>query len=641
MEPPITYRPVGHPIVTALESDDVAGAFLSRMVEFLGPEDWAVTTPNGFWWIPWRLRHEIEIIELSTTGTDPVLICRSTFTLVEQVEDLAQALAICNYLNSRPLGAVAWFDAESAQIRFTSSVQLSAARWFDAIVFVSVVQRLVGLAEALAPRLAGWAGGARAPSTAHPTLGYRTSPDRFLDETSLSFYVPEAGTGIWWSRSELTEFRHALRCILTDNGQRRAAAAIDVSSFDTSATTVDNLRQHIDIDRRDGPARLWIKPSEHHEIGCGVEVLLQTRVTFAGERDPSARPDSSVYALSAADALNAVSIEHGRHPLSIGAWSVWRGQLSYSMFLPPEVIRIVQSHAEGCAGTVMAVMAMDVVSRSSDLPTADQLAQERYQQVFGPSEIADEYLWDGVEMNAGVFSMYVDGDAVFAKVTEGVPVNELLDPIELDDDAWMMQHNEVIARMGIFNPMGPSVGTIEIAINYATQQALLLERTRHPSSPSLHLWAVLDRDGFDRRAVFVEQMLPRLRWGTFDWFDVRTDDETITAAIRRGLIGFAASRQIDVNHEAMLILENLDDPWSRVSTRTTRHTLSPDADVEAFWIPAITDPRNLNAHYAMLRSAWEGALVYATTADAAKAQGVADACVAEISRRGGTYTSST
>ena len=634
MEPPTTRRPTGHPVVAALESDDIEGAFLSRMVKALGPGDWRVPTQHGFWWTASRLRHEIEILRGEAADDDGFVACRSTFTLVEEVEDVLQGLEICNYLNQRPLGAVALFDPESAEITFTTGVRLSAARWFDAVVFEHVVQRLVGLSEFLAPRLAGWASG-RLPNVEHPTLGRRISPDRFLDEAPRIFHVPEAGTGIWWSNAELQQFRYALRFLLEQGGFESEASLVDVARFDASSTTVDNLTECIEFDLEAVTAQLCVWPAEHHDVGAGVEVLLRTNVTLAGEQDRSAAPTNSADALSAANLLNIVAADSAVHLLGAGAWSAWRGQLSFSMFLPPEVIRIVQSLARGCAGTVMALMSTSVLDRRLELSWL--LAQG--EEATGPWEAADQYLWDGVEMNAGRLSLYVDSDEVFARVTEGLPINEIFDPIALDDDAWLVQHNEVVLRMGIFNPMGPTIGTIEFAINYRSQQALLLERSRHPFSPSLDLYAVLDREGFDQRAGFVEAMISRLSWGVFDWVDVRERDDEMVNAITRGLESFAESRDFDFGHHATSILEHITDPWARISSaRPPRYELSQNADPHAFWIPAITDPRNINAHYAMIRSAWEGALAFHAYADAAEGQQAADDCVAEILARGGTHT---
>src|SRR5690606_23000648 len=101
---------------------------------------------------------------------------------------------------------------------------------------------------------------------------------------------------------------------------------------------------------------------------------------------------------------------------------------------------------------------------------------------------------------------------------DGVPVNELLsEPLELDEQMWALPHSEVLLSVGIFNPAGPSIGTVELSIDYTLQRGMLLERLRHPFAPAIRLWGVIDRNGFELLHDFVELLIPSLAWSTFEW----------------------------------------------------------------------------------------------------------------------------
>jgi hypothetical protein len=302
-------------------------------------------------------------------------------------------------------------------------------------------------------------------------------------------------------------------------------------------------------------------------------------------------------------------------------------------------VRILQHLAAPHAGEVLAAM----VSQMTTGLGALSLAIES-NDLFGVAWAREERrLWDGVCQNATRVSLLGDDADVTAAILDGIQVNVPLEPFELDNEAWGLQHSHVIASMGIFNPGGPTVGTLEVIVNHTHGRALLVDRSRHPWSPSMRLHAVLDRDGFEELHRFVEQAVTKLPWAPFDWFDVRFDSAEVHESVRHGLRGFALRRLQDVGphdfgRHAFALLETLDDPWERL-----REGFQPRASLETdgeagitWWTDAITDARNIDNHIAYLRSAWEGATRWIETHDPSAAQNTADGCIREVRARGGT-----
>jgi hypothetical protein len=221
----------------------------------------------------------------------------------------------------------------------------------------------------------------------------------------------------------------------------------------------------------------------------------------------------------------------------------------------------------------------------------------------------DELRWHGVGMNAGQFQKFVSTDDLFRAMYSTHRLNQLIDPVDLGVDGFGLATETTLATMGIFNPSGPTVGSIEIAVNYRIGAALLLERSRHPHYPTTQVHAVLDRDGFNNIDRLLEGLVGRLEWSTFDWWDIRTATDRDAAAMRRGLQRFAVAHpDNDYERLALELLETLHDPWARVDHGFETSLVAPvETDPIGLWIEAICHPENVDNHCAFVRSAWEGA----------------------------------
>jgi hypothetical protein len=200
-----------------------------------------------------------------------------------------------------------------------------------------------------------------------------------------------------------------------------------------------------------------------------------------------------------------------------------------------------------------------------------------------------------------------------------------------------------LASFGIFNPAGPSVGSLELSINYESGQALLLERLRHPFSPHLIVHALIDQDGFLSLNDLVEGVIARLQWGGLDWFEVvATPTAEIAEAAFQGLLAFgqriSETDNRDLRREA---LARLLPPWTRMSLPAEQR-IDFFAEVDVFgetddldlWAHLLMDPKIIDSHTKYLRSAWDGASAWlASPDDPGHAQGLADAIVGSVDNR--------
>lgn len=636
-----TTRP-STPLVHALEHADPAAAFLEHLRTVMAPGPWQGETEAGFWWIPHRLEHTIEVFT-----TDDGAVCRSDFVLVTGIDDVDAALRACAIDNRRPVGGALWFDHDDATIHLTSSVRLDPQRWFDAHVFEYTVARLVGICEHRAPLLADAVGG-RVAVAGHPRLGMRDEPDQFVTEILLPTLAPEAGTGLWWSRTEVSSFSAALTHLLDGTGG--ATELVPDPSYRDDRTSARNLASAVWVDSDECSFHLGVDETHHPDLGFGLELLVAAHVRL-DDAEPGA-------ADRVANMLNAREARACRAPLAIGAWITSDGHLRRTTFVMGEVARTLQQLAAPRAGETLAVMVAHLLDGLDPLRhglEGDELFGVRWSRP--PHDP-----WGGIAEHNAPASLLCDDVGVTAAITAGVDCNVALEPIPLDAGAWVLQRRLVIASMGTFNPMGPTVGTIELIVNETLERALIVERGRHPYAPFLRLRAVLDGDGLVALEHFVEETVASLGWDGFDWFDIHHFGE----AIERGLRRFAAASDLDVGAAGRALLATQDNPWLRIAGDVTLDAAgergadgrggagsgaggsdgdgselggrdgAEDGDDVSLWIHALTAAPTIDAHLAFLRSAWEGAAAFARNPrDPGFSQTVVQQCVGEVLARGG------
>ena len=653
-----TYRPDG-PLERALAADDLPSAVLQHMRDRLAPGQWAVDFEDGFWWIPHRLQHSVEVLRRDDIRDEGRWVCRSTVTLVEKVEDQTNGIAMAQYLNQRPFGASVWMDLETDSIKATSWVTLEPKYWFLALCFQEAVAQKIGICEHFAPRLAELVSG-EAPCVSHPVHGLREEPDRFVVEAGFATYAsPEVTLGTWWSRNEIRTFRNVL------SGEFGLHIDPAVDAYDVDATAARNLGTDFQLRDSGGPHSGdndleqryvgHVGQTDHPDLGRGIEILVSTPFDFGSDTDMSGPPRSSPAAQFLANSFNLTEHATCSPAIGISGWTAWRDQICLSTFIQGETVTTLQHNASISAppeatpspiGVALAVLTARSLERLDTPALSLELAN------FHDLEwsLTQDSRWGGVNENAGHLSLFVEDRAAFDSAAAGLPLNVLAEPIWIDPfdlseparDLWGLQHTHLLASFGIFNPAGPSVGSLELSINYESGQALLLERLRHPFSPHLIVHALIDQDGFLSLNDLVEGVIARLQWGGLDWFEVvATPTAGIAEAAFQGLLAFgqriSETDNRDLRREA---LARLLPPWTRMSLPAEQR-IDFFAEVDVFgetddldlWAHLLMDPTIIDSHTRYLRSAWEGASAYIKSHDPDHAQGLVNTIVGSVDNR--------
>jgi len=622
----------------------------------LQPGQWAVDFEDGFWWIPHRLQHSVEILRCDDIWDEERWVCRSTVTLVEKVENEPDGILMAQYLNQRPFGASVWMDLETYSIKATSWVTLEPKYWFLAHCFQEAVAHKIGICERFAPRLAELVSG-EAPCVSHPVLGLREEPDEFVEDRFWSCVSPEVTLGTWWSRKEIQVFRNFL------SGEFGLHVDPAVDYYDADATAARNLGTDIEFwwphsEDNDPEHRTvgHVGQTDHPDLGRGIEILVSTPFDFGSDTDMSEPPRSSPAVQLLANSFNHVDHASCSPAIGISGWTARRDQICLSTFVQGETVASLQHLASVAGPPEAASSSIGVALGALTAKSLERLATPALSLEMSNfydlkwSRIQDSR-WAGVNENAGYWSLFVEDRAVFDTVAAGLPLNVLAEPIRIDPsdpseparDLWGLQHTHLLASFGIFNPAGPSVGSLELSINYESGQALLLERLRHPFSPHLIVHALIDQDGFLSLNDLVKGVIARLQWGGLDWFEVvATPTAGIAEAAFQGLLAFgqriSETDNRDLRREA---LARLLPPWTRMSLPAEQR-IDFFAEVDVFgetndldlWAHLLMDPTIIDSHTRYLRSAWNGASAWlASPDDPGHAQGIADAIEGSVDNR--------
>tara|TARA_B100000029_G_scaffold507529_1_gene592357 strand:- start:734 stop:2782 length:2049 start_codon:yes stop_codon:yes gene_type:complete len=655
------------PLLKALESDDLPAAVLPALRKWLMPGEevkWASFSTDGFWWVPYRLKHSVEVLRKQSAHGENRWICRSTITLVEEVEeDVSELFSIVSYLNSLPFGASVWVDVESNSIKATSWTKLDPKDWYLVVCFQDAVAQKISFCEFLAPRLAELAKG-KVPFISHPVHGIRQEPDQFLEDGFGLYDEPEATLGTWWTEKEIEMFRISLSTAF-ERFERaidlRVATSEDMTSavnLSTQFTFKKELEAHLG-DIKSLSHHVSIGQRFHQSLGRGIEILLETPFDLDGNTDMSKQQNSSFNAQALANELNFREVDRCSEPIGISGWTARRDKICLSTFIKAKTVAYLQqiislaSHPEKI-GTCLGLLTTKVLGRY--VAPANIITQDWYKEDWS---LTEDKRWDGVEDYDNSDSCFnpllLHGSETFDFVTAvaSLKVNVLeesppyISPSEPSDHfhPYLFDASTLLlASFGIFNPAGPSVGSLEITTAADSEFAVLFERLRHPHSPHIILHALIDLDGVPLMDEFVEKVIAKFNWSTLDWFEIVKGTEDFNEAVLKGLTKFGERLKKENNRDLRQEAIRLQlPPWKRLEVPHGKKLVklsdtgifheefflqNPAADVELhnpeylsdvdFWTTTLTNRANIDNHIKFLRSAWESSKLFPIDMDRAQ-----------------------
>ncbi len=556
-----THTKVGHVL---FYEEDPWRPLLEVYRDNLDQEDgWAWFVGNRLHWLVGRL--------LLTVSVDAGSV-RADIAVVGNASVTDDGLTLLDELNRSSAGWAWWIDGST--VRCGAVVPADAKQWWWLELLRDAVPRMAACAELAADDVAAAFGGA-VIADEHPQRGRRPGVDGWVDGVVLGSRDLSASLDLFITGLEYGRAKAALDFLV---GEDRAVVQTPLFVYAGLATDVSLV-----------VSRVW-----HPLWGWG---WLRTAVLEVGVgADVDLRP-------IAAD-LTSDAIRNPIGDAVIGAWS-WVDGLGFAQvaFIPAMLAEQVVDQCDGTTGEVLALMAAAPDRRTAVMEALRSArADERVDE-------ASSYL-DLDELKFGIWSIQL---RTYRSVAE---------PALAADPEWLTPKHELVCSMGIFNPSGPTIASLEVSWGSEGDWELfyILRHTILPRIVSLGTGTGDVALGSAITTAFAERYEETLGWG-LDWLDIQTRGDAVVS----GMEGFAATVDpADLARRTASLRRDPDDPWSRLTNERDNPIESADFTI-GDWIDTITHPLVIAGHQLFIRSAWEGGLVWArTSGDPAGSQGAAD-----------------
>ncbi len=569
-----TLRPLGGLVGNVVSDED---RIVERMLDVIESSlddgaGWTVRRPDGLTWFPSRLA--LEVNEFAGSD-DPGL--RSDVVVVRNVTSVSpELLSRLNDLNAHAAGWVYWFDPDDGVITSTASCPMVQQHWWWCWVLLILQQNQVAVAESVADELAELAGGEVAVS-AHPDRGVRTEVDEWIAGARLGAREPCASLDMFLTSLDYQKLNDALG-VLAEGLEIETWCPLRVELADGDGRVLTQMGRH------------W-----HPEHGWGLQIATAAH----GPNDAAGVDDPESLVTLAAEWNTDMVRQGGR--LILGGWVAVDGLgLMNHVFAPAFAVEHIANDSQdsfgAVLGLVMAHLAEAALATVPPEPPTSEVddANERLRsaasglhRIVGP--LGWSYLQDREHQPAGVVG---DPDG----------------PEDEADASWLIPRHIPICSFGIFNPIGPTVSSLEVA--ETGSEWVLLFVLRNPFGPVIEDWGRTAPGDVDHLDQLISDALAVTEGGPMgpgpDWMDIFNRD----AAVLDGITRFARGSDLEMlTGRANELLHYYADPWARL-TQQDGPLESPDRGAMNpvdLWTMAITDREVVAGHQLFIRSAWLGA----------------------------------
>jgi hypothetical protein len=563
---------------------------MDALVQHLDQGDgWISPSGSTTTWHFGRLGAHLQLIPW---GHEHILRC--DIPLVEGVRDLSPGLLVrLNEMNAHSYGWMLWWNPNDQTIVSTYAAPASRTNWWWTWFTLETLPLQVTVAESIADELANISGG-RVATRNHPSRGLRPEVDGWVVAGRLGNREPIASLG---------HFMTTLDAILIREAYKEVNRSIELEirgnffAFETD---------------EDGWATTRIASHWHPEYGwCWQHAQVvgspDSSDSFVNGDDENATSDNSI--LREVARLNT---ETGLNPLSFliqGGWIVadYLGLAKVS-HLNGSAIEQVAIDARAGFGTAMGI-ALGLMST-----IVDDIGDTTYVAASG----------DDHNLRVSTVLGMLQARTGPLGFQYRLPADRQITPVGGGNDDgesnWLIPKHHILANFGIFNPAGPTVGSLEVGIRDEVQYLFYV--VRHPFSTECVFLASANLDqGVQVFRDGLQSWFANLQWSPIDWIHVYEED--LEETVKQGLTDFASKFDPGVLQTDLTIKTMSDDPWVRVS-RNDKNDLSLVPGTASDWVGKIFEETNYANYQAFLSSAWEGSKLFSGSADATAAQSISN-----------------
>ena len=543
---------------------------------YLWPDpEWVEFHDDGFSYWHGRLEQRFTVEPVD----EEVCAWRMDIPLLGSVADPNAAAAAALTLNQFAAGWSFWVDPTNNSVRALAAMTAPLAwnRW--TIRFSEVAKLAAWFCEAAVEPLARHLNGI--PLFSHPLdqQAPREVPD------AVSYYPTAQRERPEWVLDPITGFFPPMEEIARTFGERMEAP--EVEADDSTLRIV----QAGETEDDDSAWELLAGFSEHRLLGVGwrCELVLP-------QIPAEAVPTAALMATKALWDAPGASL--------LGSWLDDEGVLVYRQWCMSSELR---NH-----GRVEEFDGTDDLLWSLTSPAADAAA-------WGQA-LPEEADWPTITLNpdaedellADVFGGFMAGShpAFVAGRPEGTKADRSL--------LWL-DRSAVLLVCGWFNPIGPTLSTLEIATSPLDDQETLLVYARHPMLPEYQV--VVEVSTAEQVAAALDEAVASMitvappNVITLSGCPAELQPAMV-AALRGALERLGKEHAVSLAEERVKVLSTLGDPWAFAGEERDDDEQAPEvpapggADEFTEWLQAVTDPENVIANMIQFGRAWDGSLNY-------------------------------
>lgn len=508
-------------------------------------------------------------------------------------------LFLASNLNHTAVGGSFTYRSETKSMDFV--LYCAVAIWSDFALLLLAARTAIGHCENLSRR-EDTLRYAKCRSAARPRLNGGGSSHRheLFDARFWDLYTMDFITGIWLSKRE----REGVFDRINDECRW---AEIQRGSIEPDA--------HRNLEAMDFSYQVWVD-SEHRvvlndfsalsftEFNCwtdfGRSIVIHVSLplfTWEGIFDDGASHDEAV---RLANVLNIAAHEMCWQKLGLGAWFAKGSQICHSMAIPHANLKhvVMGSPRFEVADVIFDIVNPNMVHRLVNIATRD-LHQVGVVSRRDPQEM--DSIKSIVQLRQRRFFTRASNESIVSN--------------NVEDSVWDLPSTPLLF-FGIFNPVGSSLGSIELV--YTRESTLIVNRFRHHLSPSETVLAVVPLTS-DELVSAIKTAVGRLHEMTSipDFINIPLDvGPDVREAVLEGLFqmckGFAGEG-VDVSLEARRIYHQPNPWWRPVEPDSESTPETPELDEhdpESAYLSTVMNPSLVDYNLGLFQAWWEGAVAF-------------------------------
>lgn len=555
-------------------SPDYLASFLDQYL--WADEEWLEKTESSATYWQSRLAQQIRCTSLE----DGRVHWQINTVVVTDVSDLPAAVQACNALNGWAAGWSFAVEAESRTIHALCSIS-APPPWDRYLVRLATAAKLSAwMSDQVAERLAQAVGGS--PAFSHPAqqMAPRETPDAVYSMATVIRERPE------W---------------VFDPTPHMYPPPEKLADFFTAL--MHGQADEVDVD--DGLIRIITKSGDgrgvSHVVKCG---FIRSRIFGPVWMSQVTLPWASGMG-SAKVAQNCAWLMFDDTDASLlGAWNAKGDDLAYIQMTLTSELRAVERLDSfiardetllwGFVSTLSEAIrtCIQAEATASDTPSAEQNSHQESFSSLAASLHADE---------AGIL------------VQLPTPMTDHADRRIL----WMRSLAKLVA-WGWFNPMGPSMCTLEICRDASDENSYLVSLLRHPLGPRYIVHSLV-KSHEDLVAELPKALEDVLTGSIPDFLSLawcpKSEYEDVSRLVRERILEVASEHDLDLVNEAARINRNRGRPWDLVNDAGQHPDQialienTPD-DAADMWLEASSDPAHVDSVLMAFPEPWDAALNY-------------------------------